>query len=25
MDKTLEGGPWLIGAQYSLADIIVTP
>jgi glutathione S-transferase len=25
MDKALESGPWLIGAQYSLADIIVAP
>ena len=25
MDKALANGPWLIGAQYSLADIIVAP
>ena len=25
MDKALEKGPWLLGAEYSLADIIVAP
>ena len=25
MDKALEGGPWLLGKVYSLADIIVAP
>ena len=25
MDAALAGGPWLMGAQYTLADIIVTP
>lgn len=25
MDKALENGPWLIGSDYSLADIIVAP
>jgi glutathione S-transferase len=25
MDKALEHGPWLLGQQYSLADIIVAP
>ncbi|MEP7032276.1 MAG: glutathione S-transferase family protein [Pseudolabrys sp.] len=25
MDKALAHGPWLLGAQYSLADIIVAP
>lgn len=25
MDKALANGPWLIGAQYTLADIIVAP
>jgi len=25
MDAALESGPWLLGAQYSLADIIVAP
>ena len=25
MDKALENGPWLIGAQYTIADICVAP
>jgi glutathione S-transferase len=25
MDAALAGGPWLMGAQYTLADIVVTP
>jgi glutathione S-transferase len=25
MDRTLEHGPWLLGAQYTLADIVVAP
>ena len=25
MDKTLSEGPWLLGARYSLADIVVAP
>jgi glutathione S-transferase len=25
MNAALENGPWLLGAQYTLADIIVTP
>jgi glutathione S-transferase len=25
MDAALERGPWLLGTQYSLADIIVAP
>jgi glutathione S-transferase len=25
MDKALQDGPWLLGAQYTLADIVVTP
>jgi glutathione S-transferase len=25
MDRALEGGPWLMGASYTLADIVVTP
>jgi glutathione S-transferase len=25
MEKALAEGPWLLGAQYSLADIVVTP
>ena len=25
MDKALAGGPWLMGARYTLADIIVAP
>jgi glutathione S-transferase len=25
MDKALEGGPWLMGQQYTIADIVVTP
>lgn len=25
IDKALEGGPWLIGAQYTIADICVAP
>jgi glutathione S-transferase len=25
METALAGGPWLMGAQYTLADIVVTP
>ena len=25
MDAALSGGPWLMGAEYSLADALVTP
>jgi glutathione S-transferase len=25
MEKALESGPWLMGAQYTIADIVVTP
>jgi glutathione S-transferase len=25
MDKALQNGPWLLGGQYTLADVIVAP
>jgi glutathione S-transferase len=25
MEQALESGPWLMGEQYTIADIVVTP